>query len=148
MDKYQSLWVLCDGGFEGSPYGYEEPGLLRIKSGSAEVEVIHRFEAGERPSELRINGGGDTLYFINHHVYSYAVENLAGPEGIISSPYEGSQSGGLYGLEVDPVSSHIYVADAIDHMQRGVIYRYDPSGEVVDTFSTGITPGAFCFNQP
>lgn len=148
LDKYHSLWVLTDGGFEESPYGYEIPGLLRIKNGSSEVEIIHRFQTGERPSELQINGHGDTLYFINHHVFSYVIENSAGPERFISSPYEGSASGGFYGLQVDPLSSHIYVADAIDHMQRGVIYRYDASGEAVDTFSVGITPGAFSFAQP
>jgi len=147
LDKYNSLWVLTDGGFEESPYGYEVPGLLRIKSVSREVEIVYRFQAGETPSELKINGRGDTLFFINHHVFSYAVGNSAGPERIISSPYEGSVSGGLYGLEVDPVNSHIYVADAIDHLQRGVIYRYDSFGEAVDTFSAGITPGAFCFDQ-
>jgi len=148
LDKYHSLWVLTDGGFEGSPYGYEVPGLLRIKSGSREMEIMHRFEAGERPSELKINGGGDTLYFLNQHIYSYAIGSFAEPERLISGPYSGAASGGFYGLEVDPLTSHLYVADAIDHLQRGVIYRFDSSGEAVDTFSAGITPGAFCFNQP
>jgi DNA-binding beta-propeller fold protein YncE len=148
LDKYHSLWVLSDGGFEDSPYGYELPGLMRIKSGSKEVEIMQRFKAGERPSELRINGGGDTLYFINQHIYSYAVENPAGPELLISSPHEGSASGGFYTLEVDPANSQIYVADAIDHLQKGIIYRYDSFGDLLDSFHAGITPGDFCFMQP
>jgi len=145
LDKYHSLWVLTDGGFEESPYGYEAPGLLRIKSGSREVEIVHRFRAGEKPSELKINGGGDTLFFINHHIYSCSIANSDGPELFISSPYDGMGSGGFYSLEVDSASSHIYVADAVDHMQRGNIYRYNPYGHLMDSFSAGITPGAFCF---
>lgn len=145
LDKYHSLWVLTDGGFQESPYGYEVPGLLRIKPGSREVEIIHRFEAGENPSELKINGGGDTLYYLNHHIFSFAIANSSGPELCISSPYERAGSGGFYSLEVDPVTSQLYVADAVDHMQRGIIYRYDPQGHLMDSFPAGITPGSFCF---
>ena len=34
---------------------------------------------------------------------------------------------------------------AIDYLQKGVIYRLNFSGEVIDTFKTGIIPGHFCF---
>jgi len=146
LDKYNALWVLSDGGFQESPYGYEAPGLLRIKAGTGEVEIIHRFGAGDRPSELKINGDGDTLYYINNHVFRYATDGVLDPERFIISPYQMSGAGGYYTLEVDPVSSNLYVADAIDHLQRGKIYRHNASGEAVDTFSAGITPGAFCFN--
>jgi len=47
---------------------------------------------------------------------------------------------------VDPYSSEIYVADAIDFVQRGMVYRFSPEGVAVDTFRTGIAPGGFCFN--
>jgi len=146
LDRHNSLWVLTDGGFQESPYGYETPGLLRIKAGTRHVEIIHRFEEREKPSELKINGTGDTLYFINNHIFRYMVENASAPELIISSPYSGLAPGGYYALEVDPVTSHLYVADAIAHLQRGNIYRFNSTGEPVDTFSAGITPGAFSFN--
>ena len=145
LDKNHALWVLTDGGFVGSPYGYEIPVLLRITSGSEEVEIIHRFEEGERPSELKINGGGDTLYFINRHIYRYVVGSSAEPEPFLSSPSEKSVWGGFYGLEVDPVTSDIYVADAMDFVQKGWVYRYTHEGTPVDTFQTGIAPGSFCF---
>ena len=28
MDKYNKIWTVTDGGYEGSPYGYENPALL------------------------------------------------------------------------------------------------------------------------
>lgn len=146
LDRYNSLWVLTDGGFQDSPYGYETPGLLRIRADSRESEVIHRFQAGEMPSELKINGTGDTLFFINNNIYNYVVDGPSEPGLLVKSPYSGSGTGGYYALEVDPVTSHLFVADAIDHQQRGNIYRFEGTGEPVDTFSAGITPGAFCFN--
>ena len=145
LDKNNTLWVLTDGGFEGSPYGSEDAGLLRINAGSREVQQVFRFETGERPSEMKINGTGDTLYFINRHLYRMPIHTISGPELFISSPYTGTSTGGYHGLEVDPVSSEIYLADAIDYVQRGLIYRFQSDGTPVDTFRAGITPGAFCF---
>lgn len=145
LDIFNALWVMCDGGVEGSSYGAEAPGLLRIGPGETEAQVILSFSPGQRPSELKINGRGDTLYFINEDVFRYPVNGSAGPELIIQSPYEANGPYGFYGLGVDPVNSEIYVADAIDFVQRGVVYRYSSEGVPVDTIRAGIAPGEFCF---
>ena len=52
LDKHHNLWVLTDGGYPGSPYGYEEPGLLKIEAGSRTARVVFRFESGEYPGGL------------------------------------------------------------------------------------------------
>jgi YVTN family beta-propeller protein len=145
VDRYHSLWILCDGGLEGSPDGPDSPGLMRVEAGSPEAQIVFHFSQGERPSELTINGTGDTLYYINRHVWRYAVDSDSPPDLFIPSPYGRESSGGFYGIGVDPVTSEIYVADAIDFVQPGVIYRYAPDGSPVDTFKTGIAPGSFCF---
>jgi len=41
----------------------------------------------------------------------------------------------------------VYVADAIDYRQHGMIYRYGPDGRLKDEFYAGITPGAFCWQR-
>lgn len=145
MDKYNKLWVLTDGGFDGNPYGYEQPGLMRINADSYEIEEVFRFELDDLPSELMINGGGDTLYFLNRHVYRHAVGSPSDPEIFIESPYLNGNIGGYYGLGIDPVRSDIYVADAIDNVQRGIVYRFRSNGLAVDTMKVGIIPGSFCF---
>ena len=146
LDRHHALWVLCDGGTEGSPYGNEAAGLLKIGAGSTEAQIIHRFSPGESPRDLKINGTGDTLFYINGDVYQFAVNGFNDPKLLIESPYDGNMWTGFYGLDVDPYSSEIYVADAIDFVQRGMVYRFTPGGMPVDTFRTGIAPGGFYFN--
>ncbi len=53
----------------------------------------------------------------------------------------------FYGLTVNPVNSEVYVADAIDYVQPGVILRYSPEGELLDEFKVGIIPGHFVGNN-
>ncbi len=145
MDKNGKIWVLTDGGFEGNPIGYDAPGLIRIDAETRQVEKTIRFELGDSPREVKINGTGDTLYFINTHVYRYAVQSGSEPELFIESPYPSGQPGGFYGLGVDPVNSEIYVSDAIDMVQPGLVYHFRPDGVVADTMRVGIIPGEFSF---
>ena len=39
----------------------------------------------------------------------------------------------------------VYVGDAVDYQQQGVVYRLNDSGRCLDTLRVGITPTAFCF---
>ncbi len=145
LDKNNKIWTITDGAYEGSPYGQERPGLQCIDAATREIEGTWRFDLNSAPSELAINATGDTIYFLNTNVYRMAVEGQDEPELFVKSPYAGTYSGGYYGLGVDPVTSEVYVADAIDYVQQGVVYRYTANAVCVDTFKVGITPGAFCF---
>lgn len=147
IDRYHKIWTVTDGGFEGSPYGYEAPGLIRIDAETRTVEKTFRFAPGDGLSEISINGSGDTIYFIHRDIYRHPVLSEEDPELFIPRPSSGNDPAGYYGLAVDPATSEIYVADAINFVQRGMVYRYLPGGQPVDTFRVGINPGAFCF-QP
>ena len=145
IDKNGKLWVLTDGGFDGSPFGFEAPALVKIDASTFETERLWRFKKGDHPSALTSNATADTLYFLNLHVWQMPVEATKIPEtSFIESTYIDTY-GGFYSLAVDPNTSDIYIGDAIDHRQDGMVYRYSPSGELKDSFRVGIAPGFFVF---
>lgn len=145
-DRNNKLWVLSDGGAEGNPFAYERSGLTRIDPETMEIERIFRFELDDNPLSLCLNGSKDTLFLINRDVWKMAVDGSKFPEiPFLNSPYAKTSIGGYYGLAVDPVNSDIYVADAVDNVQQGRVYRYSIVGMPVDTFQVGIIPGSFCF---
>lgn len=140
IDKYGKLWVLTDGGYKGNTLGYEKPELLKINTENFEIEHTIYFDLEDSPSELHINGTLDTLSFINGSVWQMAVSGDENPTEIIANSDKL-----FYSLGIDPVTSDIYVSDAIDYMQPGMVYRFTPQAEPIDTFKVGIVPGMFCF---
>ena len=145
LDKNNKIWVIADGGFFGNLYGYEPSSLIRIDAQTKEIEKTYTFELNDYASEICINGTGDTIFYINRHIYRHAVNSDSDPEIFIESNYTSSYIKGFYGLTIDPITSDIYIADAIDHSQPGLIYRFNYQAEPVDTFKVGIIPGTFCF---
>lgn len=145
LDKNNKLWVLCDGGYEGHPLFWEKPALVRIDADTREVEKLFFFDKNDNPSSLEINGNRDSLYFLNIDVYRMAVESAVLPDqAFIESPYN-SSNGGFYALGIDPQNSNVYVADAIDYQQSGLIFRYQSDGQLLEEFKTGVNPSYFCF---
>ena len=145
LDKDNKIWVLTDGGFEGSPYGYEQPGLLKIDAETREIERTFRFPLGNYPFNICINPTKDTILYIDRHVWKMGITEKHLPEKPFVESQYADYYGGFYSLGIDPVSSEIYVGDAIDHRQNGIIYRYSTSGKLIDQFKTGISPGDFAF---
>lgn len=141
LDKYNKIWTVTDGGYEGSPYGYEAPTLYRIDAETFTIEKQFDFKLGDAPSELQLNGGRDKLYWLNDDVWSMSVTE----ENIPTHPFLEYRNTKYYGLTVDPANGEVYVADAIDYQQQGMIYRYSTVGKLIDEFYVGITPGAFCW---
>lgn len=141
LDANENLWTITDGGYEGSPFGYESPSLFKIDLNTFAIENQYKFRLGESPSELQLNATRDTLYWINNHIWRMDIEASRLPV----RPFIESRDTKYYGLTVSPANSDVYVADAIDYQQNGMIYRYSSDGELIDEFYVGIIPGAFCW---
>lgn len=142
-DRNGKLWTICDGGYEGSPVGYEAPTLCRIDPEKMAVEARYSFAKGDYTSKLRINGTGDKLYWLNGgtlYAMEIDAESLPAAKSLNVDGY-------LYALTVDPKTNQIYVADAIDYQQAGIVYRYSAAGELLDSFYVGVIPTEFCWNN-
>ena len=141
LDKNNKIWSVTDGGYEGSPYGYEAPSLYRIDTETFTIEKEFRFNFGDAPSEVQLNGTKDKIYWINDDIWEMDVTADVLP----SNPFLDSRGTIYYGLTIDPASGDVYVADAIDYQQQGMILRYSSEGAELDKFYVGIIPGAFCW---
>jgi DNA-binding beta-propeller fold protein YncE len=151
-DKHGNIWVLSDGGYAGSPAGQQRAALCRINSSAFEVDYTYTLPTDESsPTRLVADGKGEVLYFINGAWG--ATVNMGGickvsgldsgsPKVELIIPEEGRL---FYGLGVDPSTSEVYVSDALDFTQKGVVYRYSAEGALVHQFQADIIPGFFCF---
>jgi YVTN family beta-propeller protein len=136
-DKNGKLWVLC----EGDQTNIIDATLYQINPLNNSVENFYTFPVAEYPSRLKINGTKDTLYFLNSGVYQMPITASVLPTSALIT--QGSKS--FYALGVDPNSGVVYVADAIDYVQKSSVYRYAPDGVLLNTFKAGIISGDFGF---
>ena len=139
IDKDGLLWVLCSGGFMND----EMPTLWQINPVS--LDIVKTIEFGDilqNPDNLCINGTKDTLYFLNNGVFGMSIVSFELPENAIIT----SDNNTYYTLGIDPISSEIYISDAFDYNQDGLVYRYSAAGTIISSFEVGIIPGDFEFN--
>lgn len=136
-DANGKVWVLCGGDAFSSVPG----ALHRINPVTRTVEASFPFPAGQSPWKLRMNPAGDTLYYLNSDVYRMSINDSSLP----STAFITAGSSSFYGLDIDPNTNVIYLADAIDFSQNGIVSRYRPDGTLVNQFHVGIAPGGFGF---
>lgn len=142
MDKNDYLWVLTDGGYEGSTYGYEKPALMRIDVSSGKVLDTFLFASiKDIPANLTMNRSRDTLYFVNEDVYKMAVSADTLPK----EPFIKADGRLIYALGIDRERNELYMADVSNYQEPGQIYRYNHHGQLLHHFEVGINPGFFCF---
>ena len=139
LDAHGKLWVLTDGGAEGQTR--QAPALYRIDPATLAVEREFVFRIGDSPKGLCVGVDGETVYFLNEDVWRMAAD----AEELPAQPYIRAHETIYYALGVDPHSGDLYLGDAIDYQQQGVVYRFSAEGVPLDTLRVGINPTAFCF---
>lgn len=145
VDRSGHLWVLTDGGYDPttSSSGIESPTLLRIDPVSMSIETSFILPASTA-SNLTVTPDGRRLFWIADNDV-WAMESTASQLPV--SPFLQGDGSRYYALTVSPVTGDVFVADALDYQQPGIVYRYSPQGRLMDQFYTGVTPGAFCWKE-
>ena len=134
-DKNGKIWALCAGMTGANAVLH----CIDPLSDSIAASVV--FPAGQSPWRLKINGSGDQLYYLNNGVYSFPVTSVS----LSPSPIVPAGTSVFYSLGIDPSTNDIYIGDAIDYVQNGIVYCYDMNGVLKDQFAAGIIPGDFVF---
>ena len=157
-DQKGDLWTLCDGGgWSDNPIGYEAPTLVELDldpetvGSSWDKKRVFELPLGASVSKLCTNGIGTRLYFLVNE-YNAEGKNVGGvymldlteqyPSFKIVVP-AGDRY--LYSMTVSPVTEQIFVADALDYQQPGVVYRYSSEGRLIGIFDTGIIPTSYAW---
>jgi DNA-binding beta-propeller fold protein YncE len=138
LDKNGILWVLCNGGWARENYA-ELDGL-----NTSTDEVVKKIvfpSKQESPSCLKINGSGDTLYYL-----ATGVRRMSITASVLPSDSFIPESGHyFYKLGINPVSTDIFVTDAVDYQQNGHLLYFSSEGTLVKSLDAGIIPGSMCF---
>ena len=131
-----TLWVLCAGMPEDNTAG----ALMAVSTDT--FEIIHHIELPASSfANMAISPEKDKLYILTEDLYELSTLSPETPE----TPFISASGMLFYGLAVDPSNGDIYIADAIDYVQRGVIMRYKASGTFIKKYDADIIPGGFFF---
>jgi len=137
-DRNGKLWVLCSGHSDDNI----NASLHRINPIDQSLEETFTFDnSAATPGRLNINGSLDTLYYLSNDVFQMPISSPSLP----TEPLIPAESRNFYGLGIRPKTGDIFIADAIDFVQRGKVYVYQSNGELIQSFFSGIIPGDFYF---
>ncbi len=137
-DADEHIWVLSG----EAPMLKNRPALYQIAGDKFKVSRhIHLPGENTSYSNLAVCPAGEFLYILGDHVYRL---DLLDSEADIEV-YIPANGRILYGLSVDPANGDIYVTDAIDFVQPGIMFRYHSDGTLITSHKTGLIPGGFAF---
>ena len=137
IDQNNMMWIMCSGGLNSTI-----PELIKFNPQTRTIENTFTFSSiSESPGSLKINHTKDQLYFLNTNVYRMNINDTTLP----ASSFITNNNNTFYGLGIDPKNGDVYVSDAIDYVQNGVVFRYSSTGNLIHQFNSGIIPASFLF---
>ena len=149
VDADEKLWVVTDGGYStgSESFGDDVPHLYRIDPKSRKIMLDLSLQTDESLVQLATTPDGNALYILDNDIYWMDITDTTFPDmPLLHAPVdEDGTRHKLYGISVNPENGEIYVADAVDYRQAGVVYRYNKAGQLLDSFRVGILPNHFAF---
>lgn len=136
-DANGNLWVLCTGNFQdGQPRH-----LVQMTTSGQILQTLPINDPDAFITDLTVSNDGMSLYYLKSDVYKLSITDNQVP----TTPFITAGDRSLYSIGIEPGTNNIYVSNAVDFSTKGWALRYDNSGTVVDSFQTGLIPGAFAF---
>jgi hypothetical protein len=141
LDKDNKIWVSCAG-----------DATLSINASLYKIDpatrlVVTSFDLGSPLNiwdKMTINGSKDIIYYLNNGLWKLNINATT----LETTPLIARDGRTLQGLGVDPDNGVIWLSDAKDYVQKGMVFRYHADGNLISSFSTGIIPSGFYFYHP
>lgn len=142
LDNQNRLWVACGGGYDQNYNPLNDGKLVQIDP--VNNSVLKTIELGTNFSaKLAINKGGTQLfYYKGKSVYRVNTTDTAGPTTALLTE---SAVSSFYGIEIDPKTDVIYLADTKAFSGNGTAFTYTTSGTAIGSFTVGRGPNGFAF---
>ncbi len=146
LDKNGMIWVLS-----GNTYKNKKSYLTCLNpANNSQIKSI-AFEIGQDPIRLTMNAKRDTLYYINvnyngqatnNGLYRMSIDDNTLPAmPMIQAP----SNTYFWAIGIDSSTSNIYLSDPKGFTQSSTVYKYSPSGALLNAFQTGIGTNQFIF---
>ncbi len=130
------VWVYCQGHARSKSNG----GIVRVSlKDKVKIDSILFEDISSIPLGVGIAYDSSTkrLYYLRSDIFLLEEGDYA-PRRIIAA--EGKN---YYALGYIASRQEIFVSDAVDFVQRGVVERYDTDGNFIGSFTAGIIPNGF-----
>ncbi len=138
IDKDRNAWIACGGGLNGG-----KSALYQIQTSNDSIlSIFEGATVDDKIGELGLNNTKDQLHFLGKD--GLYVMNIS-DNSLPITPKISSVNRLFYGFSIDPETNEIYISDAIDYQQRGVVYRFNYQGIELDAFKVGVIPGDIVF---
>lgn len=135
IDKKNRLWVGCNGNTaeKAKLYCINTTTDSVVTSFSLDDHLLRR---------IAIDKAGEQIYVLSTNLYKMRIDDVVFP----TTPFVASANNNFYGIGVNPYNDEVYLSDAIDYVQRSMVYRYNSYGQFVGQFKAGIITGGFYFD--
>lgn len=133
-DVNGDVWVLCSGGYQQD----EKARIFCINPVTHQIKKqINFMLSSDYPISLCSNQAGDTLYFLNKHLYALPFTASSVP----STPIAYSNQSNFYKVSFFIAGNALIVSDAGDYQHDGKVLLFSNNGCALDTLPAGIIPG-------
>ncbi|MGD9900588.1 MAG: YncE family protein [Calditrichaceae bacterium] len=139
-DIQGNLQVMCSGdNGDWSDPNDDTNGSIYVIDPVSDI-VIDSLIIQGHPSRLSVEGGETAFYldgFFGNVMFYPAENRISDPQIFVPGLY--------YGIRYEPRAQQLFVLDALDFVQNGLLKIYDKNGSRLNEFEVGIGPGSLTF---
>jgi YVTN family beta-propeller protein len=138
IDKNETLWVLCNGGWKREYFAE----LIGIDTWTKSIKRRFVFPSiTDSPTCLQIDREGEIMFFILNGIRRMNINDVQLPAEDFIPNIDHS----FYKMGINPDNDEVFVTDAVDYVQKGRVLRYSREGALISEMQADIIPGGMCF---